>query len=409
MLEGFAEILSVLSRNRLRTFLTALSVGWGMFMLALLLGAGRGLENGVAWEFRDDAVASIFVRPGQTSVPFAGRGPGRDVKLTNEDYEALARRIPELDQRTGRFYLWGEFQVSYGRHHSAFDVRGAHPGHRHVEKTVLVRGRFLNDSDIALQRKVAVIGTAVRKTLFEEENPLGKHIEIRGLYYLVVGEFEDVGGEAELRKIYVPITTAQVVYNQPARIHHLAFTLKSDDLQASQRATEATRALLNARHSVAPNDRRALRIQNNLEEFRRYTGVFRWIRIFVWIVALGTLLAGIVGVGNVMLIAVAERTREIGIRKAVGATPVSIVGMIVTESVLITALSGYSGLVLGVGVVELVASRVKEAPFFRDPAVDLRIALGAALLLVLAGALAGLFPAVRAARVDPIVALREGS
>lgn len=409
MIEGLVEILSVLSRNKLRTFLTAASVAWGMFMLAILLGAGRGLENGVAWEFRDDAIAAIWVRSGQTSVPYAGRPPGRSVFFSNEDYAALGREIPGIQHRSGRYYLWGEFHVSYAGKHSSFDIIGVHPGHRHIEKTEIVRGRYLNDADVRERRKVAVIGSKVREALFGDADPLGAYIVIRGLNYLVVGEFVDVGGEAELRKIFVPISTAQLVYGQPNIIHNLMFTLKSDDVAASQETARATRELLGRRHAVSPDDRRAIRVQNNLEEYRRITEVFVWIHAFVWIVAIGTLLAGIVGVGNIMLIAVAERTKEIGIRKALGATPLSIIGMIVFEAVLITALSGYAGLVAGVGVVELVANAELELALLRDPSVDIRLGLIASLLLVGAGTLAGLFPALRAARVDPIVALREGS
>jgi len=408
VIDGLAEILAVLSRNRLRTLLTALSVAWGTFVLALLLGAGRGLRTGVAWEFRDDAVAAVWIHGGQTSVPFAGRAPGRSVYFTHGDYDAIGREIRGAEHRTGRYYLWGEFQVSRGARHAAFDIRGVHPGHRYLERTELVRGRFLNDADLAERRKVAVSGTQVTEALFGGEDPVGARIAIRGSSYLIVGEFADVGGEAELRRIYVPITTAQLVYGQPDIIHGLAFTLASEDLAASREASAATRALLGRRHAVAPEDRRALRVHNNLEEFRRMTEVFTWVDVFVWVVALGTLFAGIVGVGNIMLIAVAERTREIGVRKAVGATSASIVGMIVTEAVLITALSGYAGLVAGVTVVELVAGSGLDLGLLREPAGDVRLGLIASALLGGAGALAGLFPALRAARVDPIVALREG-
>ncbi|MBN2193369.1 MAG: ABC transporter permease [Polyangiaceae bacterium] len=377
-------------------------------MLALLLGAGHGLENGVDWEFRDDAVTSVWVRSGKTSLPFAGRGPGRDVRFTNDDYEAAGREVPAIEYRSGAFYLWGEFQVRHRNQHSAFDVLGVHPGFRHVEKAEMVRGRFLHDVDLEERRKVAVIGTKVRQSLFGDDDPLGKRIEIRGLAFLVVGEYEDVGGEAELRKIYVPITTAQLLYNSPERIHSLVFTLSNNDLEESRLASESIRLLLARRHDVAPEDRRAIRVHNNLEEYKRLTAVFGWIHVFVWIVALGTLLAGVVGVGNIMLVAVAERTKEIGIRKAIGATPRSIVGMIVCEAVLITAVSGYAGLVAGVLLVEAIANAAIELPLFRNPAVDLRITWIATLILIVCGALAGLFPALRAARVDPIVALREG-
>lgn len=409
LIERFAEILNVLRRNRLRTLLTALSVAWGVFVLALLLGAGRGLENGAAWEFRDDAVESLYVQSGQTSVAYAGRKLGRDIKLMNEDLDALSRELPAISHLSGHFYLWGEFQVRHGNKHSAFDIRGVHPGHQFLEKTEIVRGRYISDVDILKRRKICVIGTKVREALFGKTNPIGQYIEIRGLFYLVVGEFEDIGAEAELLRIYVPITTAQLIYNSPNRIHSLMLELKSADLAESQLTGEQVQRILAARHQVSPTDRRAIRVFNSLDRYYKITSVFAWIRVFVWIVGLGTLLAGVIGVSNIMLISVAERRQEIGVRRAVGATAGSIVGMIVGESVLLTALSGYGGLIAGVALVELVAKTFTDLPFLRNPSVDIRVMLTAAGLVVVAGALAGLFPALRAARVDPITALREGA
>jgi putative ABC transport system permease protein len=407
-LESLDEILTTIRRNRLRTLLTGLSVAWGMFMLAVLLGAGRGLENGVAWEFRDDAVNSIWVFANKTSRPYAGRAQGRDVRFMNDDFDALERELPGIEHLTGRFFLWGEFAVSYRDKSSAFDIRGAHPAHQYLEKTVLQSGRFLNDRDLAERRKVAVIGERVREILFADEDPLGKFIQIRGLSYQVVGVFEDVGGEGEVRKLYVPITTAQLVYNQPGRIHQLMFTVGSADVAESQEVGEAARLLLAKRHGVSPDDKRAIRVQNNLERFVKLTGVFEWLGWFVWFVGAGTLLAGMVGVGNIMLISVTERTREIGIRKALGATPGSIVRMVLAEALLITSVSGYAGLVGGIALIELVARNAPEAPFFRQPAVDIRVMLIATAMVVTAGLLAGWVPARRAARVNPIEALRDG-
>lgn len=409
MLDGLREIAGILRRNQLRTWLTALSVAWGMFMLTLLLGAGRGLENGVAHEFRDQAINTIWVSSGQVSMPYQGRGVGRDVFFQNGDLEAIAAMVPGIDQISAHFYLWGEFQVRVGAKHSAFDIRGVHPGFRAIERTDMKRGRYLNERDVAEKRKVAVIGSAVREALFGERDAVGQRIEIRGLSYVVVGEFTDAGGEGELRKIYIPISTTQAVYGDARRIHNVAFMLSSLDLAQSRVTAEAARRIVAKRHGVSPEDMRAVRAKNDLEEFRRVTEVFSWIAVFVWVVGIGTLLAGLVGVGNIMLIAVAERTREIGIRKSLGATPFSIVGMILVEATIITAFSGYLGLVTGVGVVELVAREAGDLPFLREPRVDLSVALGAAVLLIVAGALAGLFPAARAAKVDPIVALREGS
>ncbi len=407
-LESLDEILTTIRRNKLRTILTGLSVAWGMFMLAILLGAGRGLEHGVEWEFRDDAVNSIWVFAGKTSKPYLGRAQGRDVRFMNDDYAAVQRAIPEIDHITGRFYLWGEFAVSYKDKSSAFDIRGTHPDHRFLEKTLISRGRYLNDSDLKERRKVAVIGERVQEMLFGDEDPIGKFIQIRGLSYRVVGVFQDVGGEGEVRKVYVPITTAQLVYNQPGRIHQLMFTIGGATVQHSADIGEKARLLLDQRLGVSPEDKRAIRIQNNLERFAKLTSVFDWLGGFVWFVGAGTLLAGMVGVGNILLISVTERTKEIGIRKAIGATPGSIVRMVLAEALLITAVSGYAGLVAGVAAIELVARNVPEAPYFRNPEVDVRVLLIATAMIVMAGLLAGWVPARRAARVNPIVALRDG-
>ena len=406
-MEFLDELWSTLRRNKLRTLLTGLSVAWGTFMLVLLLGAGRGLENGVAWEFRDDAVNSIWLFTGRTSIPFAGRGPGREVRFDNEDFDALSREIPAIEHLTGRFWLYGEFSVRYRDRHAAFDILGAHPDQRFLEKTLMTSGRYLNDRDIAERRKVAVIGDLVRSALFREEDPIGKYVEIRGLAYRVIGVFKDVGGEAELRKVYVPITTAQLVYNQPGRIHAMAFTVGNADFAQSQSVEKDARRLLSERLDISPNDLLALRTRNDLERFTKLTAVFTWINGFVWFVGIGTMFAGMISVSNIMLISVAERTREIGIRKAIGATPGSLVRMVLFEAILITAVSGYSGLVAGVGLVELIAPRTRETPFLRNPEVDIRMALIATALIVAAGALAGFVPARRAARVNPIVALRD--
>ncbi len=404
--DSFDELFATLRRNKLRTLLTSLSVAWGTFMLVVLLGAGRGLENGVTWEFRDDALNSIWIWSGLTSQPYAGRGPGRDIRFMNADYDAI-RRMPSIENLTGRFYLWGEFSVRYKERHSAFEVLGSHPDQRYLEKTEMTEGRYINERDVSERRKVAVIGELVRTALFRNEDPIGHTIEIRGLAYLVVGVFQDQGGENELRKIYVPITTAQLVYNDPGRIHTLMFTVGDASVDQSKAIELEVHRLLAARHQVSMDDKRALRTQNNLERFQKVSQVFTWVNGFVWFVSLGTLLAGMVSVSNIMLISVAERTREIGIRKALGATPLALVWMVLFESLLITATAGYAGLVGGVGLVELASERLTNVPFVRNPSVDIGTALELTGLVVVAGVLAGLFPALRAAHVNPITALRE--
>jgi len=406
-LSSVDELLSTLRRNRLRTLLTGLSVAWGTLMLVLLLGAGRGLENGINWEFRDDAVNSIWAWTGLSSIPFAGRGPNRDIRFTNDDYAALRRQLPGIERLSGRFYMWGEFSVKNGEHHSAFDVLGVHPDQRYLEKTLMIAGRYVNQRDIDERRKVAVIGELVKAALYKNVDPIGKTIEIRGLPYRVVGIFQDEGGEAELRKIYVPITTAQLVYNDPGRIHSLGMTIGSADTAQSEVLERQAHLLLAKRHQLSPDDLRGLRTQNNLVRFQKISAVITWVGGFVWFVSFGTLLAGMVSVSNIMLISVAERTREMGIRKALGATPFRLVGMVLSEALLITSVAGYAGVVAGVALVELASQNLGQAPFIRNPSVSLNVALEATALIVAAGALAGFFPALRAARVSPIAAMRE--
>lgn len=400
------EILSLIRRNKLRTALTALSVAWGIFMLVLLLAAGTGLQHGVEYDFRDDAANSIWLRGGEVSLAHKGNAPGRRIEFTNADLDAIAREVPGVEHITGRFYLWGGFEVSRGDRHAAFDIRGCHPDHLYLEKTILLAGRFINEIDIRKRRKIAVIGPEVERALFPGENPLGQYISIRGVNYKVVGLYKDEGGQNELRKIYIPISTAQLVYRGHDRVHRIMFTVGDADLEQSERIADMTRTLMARRHRFSPADRRALHVQNNLARFQRVTDIFSYVRVFVWLVGIGTIFAGIVGVSNIMLISVKERTFEIGIRKAVGATPRSILAMILLEALLITGVSGYAGLTTGVLVVELVNRFVPENEYLRDPQVNVQIALIATVVLVLAGVLAGLIPGFRAARVKPVVAMR---
>jgi putative ABC transport system permease protein len=253
-----------------------------------------------------------------------------------------------------------------------------------------------------------VIGPEVKKALFGGRDPLGEYITIRGLKYRVIGLYRDEGNENELRKIYVPITTAQLVYNQPNAVHNIMYTFGDADLEKSERIVEETRRLLAQRHRFDPKDRRAVGIQNNLVGFLKMVEVFRFIDLFVWIAGIGTVFAGVIGVGNIMLISVKERTVEIGVRKALGATPWSIVSMVLKEALFITSVSGYVGLVAGAGLVEVVNRYLPNNDYFNNPQVDFSAALTAVGVLIMAGVLAGLAPALRAARIQPVEAMREG-
>jgi putative ABC transport system permease protein len=406
-IDSWHEVVDVLRRNKLRSSLTALSVAWGIFMLVLLIAAGNGLQHGVEHDFRDDATNSIWVRQGKTSLPHAGHAPGRPVNFDDTDIDALRREIPGMEHTSGRYYLRGGIFVSRGDKSASFDIRGCHPGHQYLERTIMLAGRFINDLDVTERRKVAVIGPAVQTALFGKADPLGEIINIRGVNYKVIGVFEDQGGQGELRRIYIPLSTAQLVYHGANRVHQIMYTTGAATLDESRAMADRTRQVLAERHHFDPQDRRAVQISNNLVQFRKLMDIFDWVRTFVWVVGIGTLFAGIVGVSNIMIISVQERTLEIGIRKAIGATPRSIVMMILTEALLLTSCAGYVGLTAGVLLVETVRRHLPENDYIRNPTLDVRVALVATALLIGAGALAGLLPALKAARVRPIVAMRN--
>ncbi len=405
-IDRFAEMASVLWRNRMRTALTALSVAWGIFMLVLLLGFGRGLENNVEYEFRDDATNSIWIYRGRTTRPFQGHAVGRTIQFTNRDHDMLRDGLDGVEHITSRYYPPSDV-VSWGEEEGSFDVRATHPDHRYLENTDVVRGRFINDRDVAEKRKVAVVGMEVVRQLFRNADPLGEWIAVGDVMFRVVGVFEDSGGEDEESKVYLPITSGQASFAGADDVRQIMFTVGDATVEETEVMTQQATLMLARRHHFDPEDRRAVRVRNNVERFAQVQQIFTLISGFVWIVGLGTVMAGIVGVSNIMLVSVKERTQEIGLRKALGATPTSIVSMILTEALLLTGASGYSGLVAGVGLLEAIRRFVPENDYLRDPDVDLSVAISATILLVLAGALAGLIPALRAASVDPIVALRD--
>jgi putative ABC transport system permease protein len=406
-LDTWQEILDTLRKNRLRTFLTGFSVAWGIFMLILLLGSGEGLRHGVEYQFRDDAVNSVWISSGQTSVPHRGLRPGRQVQFRNGDYDELRRDVEGVEYLTGRFWIRGTLTVSFGRESGSFDVRCVHPDHQYLEHTRIVRGRYLNEPDITEHRKVAVVGVNVQRDLFHGQEPLGQYMKINGIAFKVVGVFEDDGPDGERSKIYLPVSTAQRTFNGADRLGQMMFTTGEATLAEGQQMAEDVRQRLALRHSFAPEDKRAIFVRNNYESFERVLGLMRGIRSFVWVIGIGTVLAGVVGVSNIMLIAVRERTKEIGVRKALGATPASIVGLVLQEAVFLTGVSGYIGLVLGVLVLELAAKPLQGQEMFRNPEVDLGIAFSATVLLVIAGTVAGFVPARRAAAIRPVEALRD--
>jgi len=405
--DTWQEILDTIRANRMRAFLTAFSVAWGIFMLIVLLGSGQGLSHGVAYQFRDDAINSIWVFPGQTSAPYKGLQPGRRVQLTNEDHDEIETGVDGVDHLTARYRIGGTLQVRYRDESQSFDVRSVHPGHLYLEKTLITAGRFLNPLDIAEHRKVAVVGERVAKALFHGDEAIGKEIEINGVAFKVVGRFTDEGGEGEQEKIYLPISTAQRAFGGANKVDMIMMTTGTTPLAETEGMAKEVRRRIAERHAFSVDDPRAVFVNNNNEEFDRFMKLMGAIRMFVWIVGLGTILAGVVGVSNIMMISVRERTREIGVRRALGATPWSVVSLVLKESILITSVAGYVGLVLGIGTLEIASRFLPTDGYFIHPEVDLTVAAQATVLLVVAGALAGFFPARRAGALRPVEALRS--
>ncbi len=405
--DKWQEIFSTIKKNKLRTFLTGFSVAWGIFMLIILLGSGKGLQNGISKEFDSSAINTIWVWSGQTSLPYKGMKPGRNIQLENKDYDEVKASVKGIDKSSSRYNIWGNNTLSYKKQYGSFNVRNVYPDYADIEKLTIVKGRFINQPDIAHFRKTTTISTQVEDALFKGENPIGKYINVNGVPFKVVGLFtDDDSRDDNMRTIYLPISTAQRVFSGDNRINTIALTVGDASVDESKQIEQEVRSKLAVLHKFDPNDPRAIFTWNSLEDFQKFMRLFASIQLFIWIIGFGTIIAGIVGVSNIMMIVVKDRTKEIGIRKAMGATPFSIVSLILQEAVLITSFAGYIGLVLGVVVLETVGSKI-ESQFFSQPSVDLRIALYALLLLVLSGALAGFIPARKAAAIKPIEALRD--
>lgn len=410
--DAWQEVWATLRRNRLRAFLTALGVFWGIFMLIVMLGVGHGLEAGAIRNMGGITNYSVYVWAQRTSIPYKGLVPGRWVRFNNADIAAL-QRAEGVEHLAPRIQLgaWREGQpVTYGAKTMPFNVMGDSPEFQYVEPIQISSGRFLNERDMAEERKVIVLGEQVQTALFGESDPIGKYVQVKRVWFQVVGVLKSLktgdDGERMSASVYVPLTTFQGSFNLRDRVGWFAFTARRT-LPASLVEANARRAVLDA-HRIHPDDSQAIGSYNMAQKFEQIQGLFRGIENFVWLVGTLTLFAGMLGVGNILLIIVRERTREIGIRKALGATPSSIVALVIKESLLLTGLSGYAGVVAGVGALEL-ASRalknLKEAPV-SDPHVDLKVALVASLVLIVSGVVAALVPARLASRVHPVEALR---
>ncbi len=405
-IDKWQEIFSTIRKNKLRTVLTGFSVAWGIFMLIILLGSGYGLENGVKQQFAGDAVNYLSINAGITSMPYKGMKPGRRLRFTNSEKEELGS-LHGVDKSSGRSSVWSSNTLSYKNEYGTFDIFAVSPDYKHVESLTMLKGRYLNEIDEGDHRKVVVLGKIVENALFKGEDPLGKYIKVNGVPFKVIGSFDDPGGDRDLSRVYIPLSTAQRVFNMGNNVGSILLNLGDAGIEESLEMVETIKQDLSEKMKFDPTDPRALFIYNSIENYQTFLNLFANIRLFIWIIGIGTIIAGIVGVSNIMMIVVKERTKEIGIRKSMGATPWSIISLILQESILITAFAGYIGLVMGVGLLEIVSGAMPETAYFANPEVNIQIAVYATILLVICGALAGFVPARKAASVKPVVALRD--
>lgn len=410
-IERWQEIFETLRKNKLRTFLTGLSVASGIFILVILLGFGQGIENGVKSEFERDATNYITVSTWVTTKEYKGLNPGRFIQLKNDDFNTLSKVYGEYtEDKSPSYHLWSAL-ISYKNQSGNYRIQGVTPGYQVIENAKIINGRFLNDADVKEIRKVGVIGQRLKQDLFKDEDPIGKQISIYGINITVIGVFTDPGGERDETRVYMPINTAQIAFNGKDNLRSMWWTVKMADnfeeaVAISNTLSKNIERDVKQRHTVAPDDNGAVRVYNTLEEAKKIYSLIDKIKMVFWFVGIGTIIAGVVGVGNIMLIIVKERTKEIGIRKAIGAKPFSIIGMILQEAVFVTMFAGLFGLIAGLGILEMVGPQV-QSDFIKYPQVDFQIALTTVFLLVFAGALAGFFPAYRAAKIKPIIALRD--
>ena len=421
MRDQLQEIFSTLNQNKLRTTLTGLSVSWGIFILIVLLGAGNGLKNGVMENFEQRAVNRISLRSGNTSMPYKGLKSGRNLQFADKELNVVQNEVAESRLITPQ--AENNQTINFGSEYGLYSLRGVMPDYLHIEKLIIADqdGRFINNLDIEYENKIIVIDQKIEETLFKGKSAIGNYVKVGPLMYKVVGvnsKKQSWGSPSA----YIPFSTYQLIYNPNKKFNRITFTVEGLETTAENEAFNN-----NLRKDVARSmnfdaeDKQALSVRNSQEDYIQTQKIFGAITLFVAIIGIFTLIAGIVGVSNIMLVSVKERTREIGIRKAIGAPPLSILKLIVLESIIITAIFGYIGMLAGIGVTELAnfvmeqsaaagAQLANDGPqmsVFKDPTVNLGYVLISTLILIVSGVVAGYLPAYKAVRVKPIEAMRK--
>ncbi|SFR33074.1 putative ABC transport system permease protein [Robiginitalea myxolifaciens] len=403
--DTWQEIWHSMRNNKLRTFLTGFSVAWGIFILVLLLASVNGMQNGFEKQFNDDATNSIFIYPNATSKPYGGFEAGRRIRFKNDDLDFIkgsyASSIEYFSPRFNRSMTF-KFKQETG----AYGVVGVSPDHQQIERSIILNGRYLNIQDVRNKQKVMVIGRQVQKELFKDEDPVGQNLIANGLVFKVIGVFGDDGNEREESNIYAPYTTMQQIFGNSDQVNTIAMTYNPEfDFTRAMGFGDTLEEVLKRRLTIHPEDQSAFFVNNFAEGFSNVQSFSSFLKYVAIGVGVLILIAGIVGIGNILIFIIKERTKEIGVRKALGARPIEIIKLILLESIVITTLSGFGGMLFSMGIVAAISPLV-DAPAFSNPNVDNTVVITCTVVLIFAGVLAGLIPSIRAANVKPIEALR---
>tara|TARA_B100000795_G_C22794059_1_gene438441 strand:+ start:198 stop:1430 length:1233 start_codon:yes stop_codon:yes gene_type:complete len=405
-LDRWREIFQSINKNKLRSIMSGFTVAFAILLFTLLFGVVTGLKNTFEGAFVDNAVNSMIVRVWKTSKPFKGLQSGRRIQLKNPDYDYLAEKYDsKIDLMTARIFK--NFSISYKNKQDNYSITAVHPDHQFLEKTIITEGRYINQLDINESSKVIVIGRLVKSDLFGQKPTLGKRVNVGGISYKVIGVFSDDGGDNEERISYIPVTTAQKLYGNNDYLNQIRIGYNEDlNLDEAIAFGKLVERDMRSKLDIHPDDQSALSVRN-MAEVSKGVDVFMLALFFIVIfIGSGTLIAGIIGISNIMIFVIKERTKEFGIRKALGAKPSSIVGMVVQESVLITTIAGYLGLTLGTYVLSLIGNSLEKDYFIKDPSVSQGLVVGATFVLILSGLIAALVPARKASQIKPVVALR---